>query len=142
MSINKNESYVFSEWTNGETKSFIRADSTMIMKMSSACNSSICIWLGTDHLTCRVGDYNFVFSFRIFFSNNTRVRIIIFLSHKAQFFFSRNYHTLDYMTKTLNQILFPLHQNQNIFSATLGMQVKWSVPYEWYWCWKNISIKI
>jgi hypothetical protein len=46
------------------------------------------------------------------------------------------------MTKTLNQILFPLHQNQNIFSATLGMQVKWSVPYEWYWCWKNISIKI
>ena len=27
------------------------------------------------------------------------------------------------MTKTLNQIIFPLHQNQNIFSATLGIRI-------------------
>ena len=36
--------------------------------------------------------------------------------------------TLGYMTKTQNQIIiFFLHQNQNIFSATL--EVKWSVPF-------------
>jgi hypothetical protein len=50
------------------------------------------------------------------------------------------------MTKTLNQIFFFLHQNQNSFSATLGIriffleenhnpppplfQVKWSFPKE------------
>jgi hypothetical protein len=27
------------------------------------------------------------------------------------------------MTKTLNQIIFFLHQNQNIFSATLGIRI-------------------
>jgi hypothetical protein len=53
----------------------------MIMKMSSACNSSICIWLGTDHLTCRGGDYGY------FFSDNTRVRIfILFVAQNANFF--------------------------------------------------------
>jgi hypothetical protein len=31
LSINKNESYVFNEWTNGETKSFIRTDSILII---------------------------------------------------------------------------------------------------------------
>ena len=45
----------------------------MIMKMSSACNSSICIWLGTDHLTCRGGgggggkDYVVFFVQKFFF---------------------------------------------------------------------------
>jgi ribosomal protein L39E len=31
--------------------------------------------------------------------------------------------TLGYMTKTLNQIFFSLHQNQNMFSATLGIRI-------------------
>ena len=31
--------------------------------------------------------------------------------------------TLGYMTKTLNHIFFFLHQNQNIFSATLGIGI-------------------
>jgi hypothetical protein len=55
----------------------------MIMKRSSACNSSICIWLGSDHLTC----YGFFFSLRIFFSDNMRDRIFFLLSHKARNFF-------------------------------------------------------
>jgi hypothetical protein len=33
------------------------------------------------------GELWFFVSFRIFFSDNTRVRILIFLSRKAQFFF-------------------------------------------------------
>ena len=44
--------------------------------------------------------------------------------------------TLGYMTKTLNQIFFFLHQNQNIFFSNIGNQnifleknqVKWLVP--------------
>ena len=49
-----------------------------------------------------------------FFSDNTRVRIFCFLQNL----------TLGYMTKTLNQIIiFFLHRNQNIFSATLGIRI-------------------
>jgi hypothetical protein len=55
----------------------------MITKLSSACNSSICIWLGT----CRVGDYNFFFHSEIFFSDNTRVRIFIFFGAQSAIFF-------------------------------------------------------
>ena len=56
-----------------------------------------------------------------FFSDNTRVRIFFFLSHKVQIFNFQNL-TIGYMTKTLSQIIFIfLHQNQNIFSATLGI---------------------
>ena len=70
----------------------------------------------------------FFVSFRNFFSENTRVRILIF---------SQNL-TLGYMTKTLNQIIFFSSTKIRIFfSATLGirifflektLQVKWSVP--------------
>ena len=47
-----------------------------------------------------------------FFSDNTRVRIFCF--YVAQ---SANFQnlTLGYMTNTLNQIIFFLHHNQNIF---------------------------
>jgi hypothetical protein len=88
------------------------------------------LWLGTDHLTCR-----FFVSFRNFFSDNTRVRIF-------NFFVAFQNLTLGYMTKTLNQIFFFLHQNQNIFFSNIGnqnifldkkpypppLQVKWSFP--------------
>jgi ribonucleotide reductase beta subunit family protein with ferritin-like domain len=54
----------------------------------------------------------FFVSFRIFFSDNTR----------SAKFFLRNL-TLDYMTKTLNQIIFFfLNQNQNIFFSNIGNQ--------------------
>ena len=62
----------------------------------------------------------FFVSFRIFFADNTRVRIFIFLSCEAQFFFQNL--TLVYMTKTLKQIFFFLPQNQNIFFRNIGNQ--------------------
>ena len=76
--------------------------------------------LGTDHLTW--GGLWFFVSFRIFFSDNTRVRIFIFfVAQSAKFFFQNT--TLGYMTKTLNQIIFfCLHQNQNIFFSNTGNQ--------------------
>ena len=80
-------------------------------------------------------------SFRIFFSDNTRVRILIFFVAQSAHFFFQNL-TLGYMTKTLNQIFFFSSPKIRIFfSATLGinifleknhkppLQVKWSFPY-------------
>jgi hypothetical protein len=40
---------------------------------------------------------------------------------KARAFFFQNL-TLGYMTNTLNQILFFLHQNENIFFSNIGNQ--------------------
>ena len=64
----------------------------------------------------------FFVSFRIFFSDNTRVRILLFFvaqSAKKKF----QDLILGYMTKTLNQIIiFFLHQNQNIFFSNIGNQ--------------------
>ena len=82
----------------------------------------------------------FFVSFRIFFSDNTRVRIFFFCRAKCEIFFKNS--TLGCMTKTLNQIIFFfLHQNQNIFFSNIGnqniflekkhnppLQVKWSFP--------------
>ena len=57
----------------------------------------------------------------MFFSDNTRGIILIFLSAKREIFFQNL--TLGYMTKTLNQIIiFFLHQNQNIFFSNIGNQ--------------------
>ena len=57
-----------------------------------------------------------------FFSDNTRVRIFIFFCRaKRKFFFQNS--TLDFMTKSLNQIIFFfLHHNQNIFLSNIGNQ--------------------
>ena len=62
----------------------------------------------------------FCFSFRIFFSDSTRVRIILFVTQSANFIFQNS--TLGYMTKTLNQIFF-LHYIRICFSATLGIRI-------------------
>ena len=79
-----------------------------------------CTPLGTDHLTWRGGVWFFV-SFRIFFSDNTRVRIFFFCRAEREIFFQNL--TLDFMTKILNQIIFFfLHQNQNIFFSNIGNQ--------------------
>jgi hypothetical protein len=68
--------------------------------------------IGTDHLTWKEGGVWFFVSFRIFYSDNTRVRI----------FFYQNL-TLGYVTKILNQIIFLfLHQNQNICFSNIGNQ--------------------
>ena len=101
------------------------------------------LYLGTDHLIWRGGGgYGFFVSFRNFFSDNTRVKILFFCRARRKFFFQNS--TLGYMTKTLNQIIFFfLHQNQNIFFSNIGnqnifleknipppppLQVKWSFP--------------
>ena len=75
----------------------------------------------------------FFVSFRIFFSDNTIVRLFFFFCRAKRKFFFQNL-TLGYMTKTLNQIFFFfLQQNQNIFlekkhNPPPPFQVKWSFP--------------
>ena len=65
-----------------------------------------------------VGLWFFV-SFRKFFSDNTRVRII-FLSRKARIFFQEfNIWLYD---KNSESNFFFLHQNQNIFFSNIGNQ--------------------
>ena len=71
-------------------------------------------FLFRDRLFHLQGGLWFLVSFRIFFSDNTRVRIFFYCRAKREMFFQNL--TLGYMTKTLNQIIFFfLHQNQNIF---------------------------
>ena len=74
---------------------------------------------GTDHLTWWWGLWFFV-SFRIFFPDNTELEYLFFCCAQREFF-PQNL-TLGYMTKTLNQIFFFLHQNQNIFFSNIGNQ--------------------
>ena len=71
--------------------------------------------LGTDHLTCRGGGGGMVFCFvQNFFSDNTRVKILIFfVAQSANFFFQNS--TLGYDKNSESDYFFPLHQNQNIF---------------------------
>jgi TRAP-type C4-dicarboxylate transport system permease large subunit len=77
---------------------------------------------GTNHLTCRWEEGLWFFaSFRKKFPDNMRVIIFIFFVAQSAFFFLQNL-TLGYMTKTLKQILFSLHQNQNIFFSNIGNQ--------------------
>ena len=78
--------------------------------------------LGTNHLTWRGGLWFFVCSKKNF-SDNTRVRILFFFCGAKRNFFFQNL-TLGYMTKTLKQIFFFLHQNQNIF-----FQQHWESEY-------------
>ena len=59
------------------------------------------------------GGYGFLFCSEFFFRTIRELEYLFFLSRKVQFFFQ--YLILGYMTKTLNQIFFFLHQNQNIF---------------------------
>ena len=57
-----------------------------------------------------------------FFSNNTRVRIFFLGRAKREMFFQNL--TLDYMTKTLNQIIFFSFTKIRIFfSATFGIRI-------------------
>ena len=62
------------------------------------------------------------FSFRIIFSRTSRDRILIFLLRKAQFF-SPEFNTRLYDKNSESDYFFFLHQNQNIFSATLRIGI-------------------
>jgi hypothetical protein len=76
--------------------------------------------LGTDHLTWRGGLWFFV-SVRIFFSDNTRVGIIFFLSRHARNFFPE-FNIRLYDKSSESEYFFSLHQNQNIFFSNIGNQ--------------------
>ena len=90
--------------------------------MFSSCLSVTKFNLGADHLTCGGGYGWFFFSFSNFFSDNTRFRILLFFVARRTKFFSLQNLTLGYMTKTVNQIFFFLHQNRNIFFSNIGNQ--------------------
>jgi hypothetical protein len=62
----------------------------------------------------------FFVSFRIFFSDNTRVRIFIFLSRKARNFFPQL--SIRLYDKNSESDFFFHHQNQNIFFSNIGNQ--------------------
>jgi hypothetical protein len=57
-----------------------------------------------------------------FFFRTTRVRILIFFCRTKRNFFSQKL-TLDYMTKTLNQIFFPPPKSEYFFSNMNGWLV-------------------
>ena len=61
------------------------------------------------------------FSFRTFFRTTQELEFLFYFCRAKHTFFFQNL-TLGYMTKTLNQIFFPLHQNQNIFFSNIGNQ--------------------
>ena len=63
----------------------------------------------------------FFVSFRIIYLDNTRVRIFIFLSRKARFFFPE-FNIRLYDKNSESDHFFFLHQNQNIFFSNIGNQ--------------------
>ena len=73
-------------------------------------------------LKTRSYTYGFFFAKKFFFSDSTRVRIFNFFSRAKREFFFRNY-TLRLYDKNSESDFFFLHQNQNIFSATLGIRI-------------------
>ena len=64
------------------------------------------------------GGFCFVQNF--FFGQHESLNIYFFCRTKRDFFSQNS--TLGYMTKTLNQIFFFLHQNLNIFFSNIGNQ--------------------
>ena len=87
-------------------------------------NNRIVTLLGTDHLTCRGGGgYGFFFVQKYFFSDNTRVRICIFFVAQSTEFFFPEFNIRLYDKNSESDYFFFLYQNQNIFSATLGIRM-------------------
>ena len=92
----------------------------------------------------------FCFVQNFFFGQHKSQNIYLFCRAKREIFFQNS--TVDYMTKTLNQIFFSSTKIRIFFSATLGiriffqkktmtpprppLQVKWSFPY-YNKVWKN-----
>jgi hypothetical protein len=70
--------------------------------------------LVTDHLTWRRGLWFFV-SFRIFFSDNTRVRIFLFWSRKARIFFQESNIRLYDKNSESDYIFFPPPKSEYFF---------------------------
>ena len=60
--------------------------------------------------------------FRIFFSDNTRVRILIFFVGQCANFFLSEFNIRLYDKNSESHYFFFLHQNQNIFFSNIGNQ--------------------
>ena len=70
-------------------------------------------------------------SFRIFFSDNTRVRIFVFLSRRARNFFTEFNIRLYDKNSESHYIFFSNIGNKNIFlekNHNPPLQIKWSFP--------------
>ena len=79
------------------------------------------VTLGTNHLTWRGQGLWFLASFRIFFSDNTRVRIFFFCRAKREFLFQNL--TLGYITKTLIRLFFfTPPKSEYFFQSNIGNQ--------------------
>ena len=61
-----------------------------------------------------------LFRSEFFFRTTQELEYLFFCRAMREFFFQNL--TLCHMTKTLNQIFFFLHQNQNIFFSNIGNQ--------------------
>ena len=83
----------------------------------------VCLPIFRDRPFNLKGGLWFFVSFRIFFSDNTRDRILFFfVALSANFFFQNS--TLSYMTKMLNQIIiFSSAKIRIFFSATLRIRI-------------------
>ena len=66
------------------------------------------------------GGYDLLFRSEFFFRTTQELEYLFFCRAKRNFFSQNS--TLGYMTKTLNQIFFSLHQNQNIFFSNIENQ--------------------
>jgi hypothetical protein len=78
------------------------------------------IWSHHDKVN-RYGIWFFV-SFRIFFSDNARVRIFIFFVAWSTHFFPPEFNIRLYDKNSESDYFFFLHQNQNIFFSNIGNQ--------------------
>ena len=105
--------------TRDPTENNLKSQSTL-SKLSCKQGFQYSLWDRPFNLK---GGLWFIVSFRKNFSDNTRVRILIFfVTQNANFFFQNL--TLGYITKTLNQIIFFSSTKIRIFfSATLGIRI-------------------
>ena len=105
--------------TRDPTENNLKSQSTL-SKLSCKQGFQYSLWDRPFNLK---GGLWFIVSFRKNFSDNTRVRILIFfVTQNANFFFQNL--TLGYITKTLNQIFFFSSTKIRIFfSATLGIRI-------------------
>jgi hypothetical protein len=78
-------------------------------------------FLFRDRLFHLQGGLWFLVSFRIFFSDNTRVRMFLLLSRKARIFFPE-FNIRLYDKNSESDYFFFLHQNQNILFSNIGNQ--------------------
>ena len=112
VKININKTYI--DTGKGGTAKYCLSHTPHTISKRNPPESKYVLSLGTDHLTCREVGLWFFVSFRIFFSDNTRVRIYFFWSRKAQFFFSKIKHSVIWQ-KLWIRFFFPPPKSEYFF---------------------------